>query len=739
MRSKRHIGLFAGSLLCACTEEAGWLLDSDLLAAEPGLVAVPALRRTREISQQLVSPRVAPDLQEAGGVPEQFYVAVHRKELGKKYFVSGYFKQIHPGGVSSGAGASAGERIVTLKVANDRLLLVSADGTLRASDTFGPDGVVLTSYKRVSYPPFDRLPGSTNYVLFDPGQSATKISATSESEQSWLLRTEIKYVQRFRAIADGITWEEVLTGYAPTPVLAGGDGVQNVFGLSMTLGMGLRAYSEGLGFKEVIPAQKSWPSYFFTSGPRVVQNTGRQDFVADHFNFNDPKKTVEWVVSPLVPAKYQRAVLDAIESWNDALGLGRKVISARLAGPDESYADDDKNYLIYDPNPALGFAFANWRTNANTGEIRGASVYIGQGWFRTADRIEAMPPHPTVGGVGAREAGSVAETKPPLALGMLGITRQAGCVLHDEGIDESRGLWAGIPAIEQAKNYIKHVTTHEVGHTLGLRHNFKGSLALGTAMEPGTSVMDYQSTAERILLPGPGSYDIAAVRLLYGASTMQPSQPFCTDNGRRSDPSCQQFDSSVDPLNKYWQPSYAAIALDYLQERSSTLPGSSLNGVLSFVRAGQDAATRTRAFEIAHAQIGVKVATPAMPGPGYRARRDALAQLILRRLWLDAAGARGVITADPPTTDAALVDLYYRELSGSLLNEDTHRSYATRRVAATILKRFQTLRAMETLQTATAKLAGELPGLVGDAYVQQKDLIAQIDALLTPYFDRDPS
>src|SRR5262249_17990971 len=72
-----------------------------------------------------------------------------------------------------------------------------------------------------------------------------------------------------------------------------------------------------------------------------------------------------------------------IENWNAVFGF--KVLEAVVGDGNESFADDDTNMLIWDPDPSLGYAFANWRVNPNTAEVRGASVYMNAGWVQYAD------------------------------------------------------------------------------------------------------------------------------------------------------------------------------------------------------------------------------------------------------------------------------------------------------------------------------------------------------------------
>jgi uncharacterized protein DUF4953 len=106
---------------------------------------------------------------------------------------------------------------------------------------------------------------------------------------------------------------------------------------------------------------------------------------------------------------------------------------------------------------------------------------------------------------------------------------------------------------QKLEAYIQHVVTHEVGHTLGLRHNFKGSL-----MPPTSSIMEYSVLEAAIAAPTPGPYDRAAIAYLYGKSTALPTQPFATDEDTLSDPDAVRFDApSPTPLVDYQIPAWS--------------------------------------------------------------------------------------------------------------------------------------------------------------------------------------
>jgi len=409
--------------------------------------------------------------------------------------------------------------------------------------------------------------------------------------------------------------------------------------------------------------------------------------------------------------------------------FGFTALTARLAQPGESYADDDKNFIIFDKDPTYGAAFANWRTNPNTGEIRGASVYFNAIWLTGADRFTDDP---TTGATNQPRIRLVWDAIPELPLCDL----PAPAARPDLTDGAVPSIAVGDPATQltgaqKFENSITHTILHEIGHTLGLRHNFKGSL-----VAPTTSVMDYVLDDAGVATPTPQPYDREAVQYLYGIATTLPAGAFCTDEDTRKDPDCARFDQSDEPLTKYWGPLYSPVLADYLAARSNVQPNNTLNNVLKYVRAGT-AAKRAAAFALVTDGVRAPLdpaAVAALPA-GRGARIDGMARKILSRLYLDAAELRGTdFTADPPSTDAAFTAALLAELRGNLVNQDRLRSFATRRVCVDILKKLQTQAAYQVLVEARAGLVAERVTLGPIDAALLDDLAARIDAATSPYF-----
>ena len=57
-----------------------------------------------------------------------------------------------------------------------------------------------------------------------------------------------------------------------------------------------------------------------------------------------------------------------------------------------------------------------------------------------------------------------------------------------------------------------------------------------------SSVMEYVDDFDAVNADKPQSYDIDAIKLLYGLSTTRPTDKFCNDSGVAVDPDCTTFD-----------------------------------------------------------------------------------------------------------------------------------------------------------------------------------------------------
>src|SRR5262249_31595187 len=159
--------------------------------------------------------------------------------------------------------------VVSFQVQNGKLFVFDASDQYKASDVFDPQ-VLVEAYPIVTgYAPFDSLANSDKYVLIDPASGLNKFSVTGDTFADPNLSRHptpgvdfsigVSFMQRFRKIGDGVTYEQVFTGQATY-----NDGVSAPFNYraSGTLGIALRRYQEGAGFTQVVYADQE---YFFRS------------------------------------------------------------------------------------------------------------------------------------------------------------------------------------------------------------------------------------------------------------------------------------------------------------------------------------------------------------------------------------------------------------------------------------------------------------------------------------------
>ena len=671
-----------------------------------------------------------------------FYIAINKSELGKKYFLSAYLTQYFPGAVSYGAARSLGTRVVSFKVQNGKLFVFDAADGKKDSNTFDPS-LIVDAYPILT----NVLTGSTaaNFVVFDPSQGINQFGLLSDAfaggSAPAKFNIELSYLQRYRKIADGVTFEQVFTGYSdqgdPNSWMGGEN---NAFRGSGTLGIALRKYTEGAGFT---PAPVYDSPFFFMGDTQLVPNSGQLTANSIHWNVKPGMKPIQWKISDKIlnaqkDPKYAQydvagALKAAVENWNAVFGF--TVFQASVAAPTDSYGDDDTNYILWDEDPSFGAAFANWRNNPNTGEIRGASVYMNSLWLADGDAYFNPQAQHSVRADGTPEliAAPAPRAKVP-TLTWLGVKESPLCVMfapsQREGDDFAARLHADLITLtpkQKVEAFLTHVLLHEIGHTLGLRHNFAGSM-----LPPSSSVMDYLDNDTSILVTKPGAYDTDAVKLLYGLTQTPPAQPFCTDEDTQADPHCNRFDYPGDPMTATYIPLYQGFLNQFLTGQTPSAPNNSLNNVLKFVRNGT-AAEIPQAWAATIGAVHAPLTTAQLQQAGYAPRADAMARRVLSRLFLDLPALRGTFAGDPTVQNPAFPAIF-NEVVANLQNVDGIRSFTTRRAMVDILGRLQLTAAYDALVQTRAQIAAQRASMTGVTAELTDDLLARIDAATHPYF-----
>jgi hypothetical protein len=287
------------------------------------------------------------------------------------------------------------------------------------------------------------------------------------------------------------------------------------------------------------------------------------------------KRPIVYWIDPSVPKVYRPAMEAGILAWNAAfaaIGFENPIVVKEVdrdmsAQARTHYDPDSLDYNVvrwYTAKDASAyFAIGPDRTNPFTGEIFNASVsmsdaFVQQGSFERFIR-------------GKR--GNSAE-KNNDENSFLEKTQLAAAA----GFAELNALRASPSArAEYLSQYLTQITMHEIGHTLGLRHNFKGSTAyplskMGKDGLISSSVMDYlpphiaalgHKQTGPYFMTKPGIYDFWAIRYGYAPvadpkkltqiaelAEQNPRLAYATDEDASSgnDPDAQMFDLGSSPI-----------------------------------------------------------------------------------------------------------------------------------------------------------------------------------------------
>jgi hypothetical protein len=356
-----------------------------------------------------------------------------------------------------------------------------------------------------------------------------------------------------------------------------------------------------------------------------------------------PKKPIVFHIEKTVPFKYRKAIYDGIYEWNKAFEKAGYVnaveVHQQLDNDDKDPEDIRYNFFRWITSNA-GFAMGPSRVNPYTGQILDADIIFDAdfltSWKEEYETFTASTIAEMTGG--ALDIHNEAKPRP---LGIFSPREPNGADCqraHGMSMQLAFGHAAILadndPKVVEAnldkliQQGLKEVTMHEVGHTLGLRHNFKASkvMSLKDLNDPEkakgclvASVMDYSPTN---IVPKDwkqgdyysttlGPYDYWAIEYGYkalGGSTSgdvaelkkiasrsgEKELAYATDEDTRGidpDPDSNRFDLGSDPLE------YSQTRLQIVKELLPTI-------VEKTTKEGDDYTQARRAFNVVVSQYG---------------------------------------------------------------------------------------------------------------------------------------
>lgn len=300
-----------------------------------------------------------------------------------------------------------------------------------------------------------------------------------------------------------------------------------------------------------------------------------------------------------VPEKYKQLFADSVENWNKEFKeiIGRDLLTYEFVDVgtpayDEVVAGDIRfnviEWELKHKAPYVGFGPSI--ANQYTGEIFSGNVLV-QGvmtedmykrWFAVSDQVRAYQAQGKIAqaqqmlkdfnaGIQQKQA-ALSKRTFKMKLGknlVMNVNSQ-----RPELLDQIPRVFEltpeGMSYQEYVNRYMQDTLEHEIGHNLGLRHNFKGTVGAVGGNVRGTasrSIMEYLPNLH-VINSGIGDYDRMAIA--FGYRGVKPSETnwFCTDEHQVRDgidlrginPECNQNDATNDPFGYFKERLDIAIA-----------------------------------------------------------------------------------------------------------------------------------------------------------------------------------
>lgn len=328
----------------------------------------------------------------------------------------------------------------------------------------------------------------------------------------------------------------------PAPVVRGGRDLADPRNVSLTVQHSLIEMPEN----DYEPRYDDYRVGYFTTRGTDMLSTSAAPYrdLVQRWNLKkkDPSAALSEPVEPIVfwienttPHEFREAVSEGVLRWNRAFEAAgfHNAVQVKVQPDDAEWDAGDIRYNVIrwtsSPNPPFG-GYGPSFVNPRTGQILGADIMLEYVYVTNRVRYDRLFSTAALAGGMPDEHMDIDEYD---RFCMAGDQLQQGLMVGRQALEAS-----GAPPVQVTsliREGLIRLTLHEVGHTLGLNHNFKSSYSiprsrvhdrefteqfgLGSVMEyPAINVASAGSPQGEYYSTGPAQYDVWAIQFGYTPS-----------------------------------------------------------------------------------------------------------------------------------------------------------------------------------------------------------------------------